>query len=381
MRILFTGGGTGGHFYPIIAVIREIKKIVEEERLISANLYYIGPDDFGEELLKKEEVRFIRVMSGKWRRYASVLNIIDIFKIAFGTLKALWVLFSVMPDVIFSKGGYGSIPALAAAILYRIPLIVHESDSVPGFVNRVSARFADRIAISFKTAEAYFPKKANIAVTGIPIRLNLLGGSREAAEEEFSIFSKRFVVLILGGSQGSQLINKMVLGVIRELARDFEIVHQTGKEHYQDIAGEASVILTKEERAYYHPVAYFDDRTLRFAYAVADGIVSRAGATVIFEIAAAGKPSILIPLKNSAQEHQKKNAYEYAGYGAANVIEEDNLTPSVFLNEIKKLAADEARRLHMAERALHFAKTDAAAVIAREILKLGMHRGQKIERK
>jgi UDP-N-acetylglucosamine--N-acetylmuramyl-(pentapeptide) pyrophosphoryl-undecaprenol N-acetylglucosamine transferase len=118
MRILFTGGGTGGHFYPIIAVIREIKKIVEEERLVGAHLYYIGPDDFGKELLKKEEVRFIHIMSGKWRRYVSVLNIVDIFKIVLGTFKALWILFSVMPDIIFSKGGYGSIPALAVAIIY-----------------------------------------------------------------------------------------------------------------------------------------------------------------------------------------------------------------------------------------------------------------------
>lgn len=374
MRILFTGGGTGGHFYPIIAIIREIKKIVEEERLVGAHLYYVGPDDFGEELLKKEEVRFIHIMSGKWRRYVSVLNIIDIFKIVLGTVKALWVFFSVMPDIIFSKGGYGSIPAITVAILYGIPLVVHESDSVPGLVNRISARFADRVAISFQTAEKYFPNKTKIAFTGIPIRLNLLGGSREAAEEEFSVFSERPVILIMGGSQGSALINKMVIGVIRELARDFEIIHQTGKEKYQNVAGETSVALTKEERGFYHPVGYFDDRTLRSAYAIADIVVSRAGATIIFEIAAAGKPAILIPLKNSAQEHQKQNAYEYAERGAANVIEEDNLTPSVFLNEIRKLSADEARRREMAERARHFAKTDAAAVIAREILKLGTHK-------
>lgn len=375
MRILFTGGGTGGHFYPIIAVIREIKKIVEEERLLSANLYYVGPDDFGEELLKKEKVRFIRIMSGKWRRYASVLNLLDILKIIGGTIKAFFVLFSVMPDVVFSKGGYGSIPALVVSILYGVPLIVHESDSVPGIINRVSARFADRVAISFQTAEKYLPKKARIALTGNPIRLNLLGGSREAAEEGFSVFSKRLVILILGGSQGSRPINQTVLETIRELVRDFEIIHQTGKNNYTDVSGEASVILTKAEYAYYHPVGYFDDSMTRSAYALADIIVSRAGAASIFEIAASGKPSILIPLKNSAQEHQKQNAYEYAGYGAANVIEEDNLTPSVFLNEILKLVGDSTRRAEMTEHARHFAKTDAAIVIAREILELGAHKG------
>lgn len=374
MRILFTGGGTGGHFYPIIAVIREIKKIVEDERIIGAQLYYVGPDDFGEDILKKEGVTFIHIMSGKWRRYASALNIFDIGKIILGTIKAFFVIFPIMPDVVFSKGGYGSIPAAVVAIIYRIPLIIHESDSRPGVVNRLTARFADRIAISFKSAEGFFPKTSKVAFVGNPIRTNVIGGSREAAEEEFSVFSKKPVIVILGGSQGSQPINAVVLGVIRELVKDFEIIHQTGKKNFTDVSGEASVILTKEERAYYHPVAYFDDRTMRSVYAVADVIVSRAGAASIFEIAAAGKPSILIPLKGSAQEHQKQNAYEYAEHGAAHVIEEDNLTPSVFLNEIRKLVADEPRLTQMAERARHFAKVDAATVIAREVLALGVHK-------
>ncbi len=373
MRILFTGGGTGGHFYPIVAIYRKIKEIVEQEQLLDAKMYYIGPDDFGMETLRKDQIEVVRIVSGKWRRYASFQNVIDIFKIIAGTVKAFFVLFRIMPDVIFSKGGYGSIPVVLVSAVYRIPLIVHESDSRPGLVNSFAARFADRVAISFDSARKYLPQKSAIALVGNPIRDAVLGGSRDAAQEEFAIFSSRPVVVIIGGSQGSQPINQAVIGVIRELATDFEILHQTGKENFEAVSGEASVILSKEERTYYHPIAFFDERNIRNAYAIADVVVSRAGAASIFEIAAVGKPAILIPLKGSAQEHQRENAYEYAEHGAADIIEEDNLTPSVLLNEIRKLAVDQERRKLMSERALQFAKPDAAEVIAREIFKIGIH--------
>ncbi len=373
MKILFTGGGTGGHFYPIVAIIRETKRIIEEEKLLNSTLYYIGPNNFGHEILKKEGVETIEIISGKLRRYASAQNFFDIFRVIVGVLKAFFVLFSMMPDVIFSKGGYGSLPVVLVAIIYRIPLIIHESDSVPGVVNAFAARFASRVAVSFESTLKLLPKKSLIGLVGNPVRQQILGGSREAANEELVIFAKRFVVLVMGGSQGSQILNSTLVGAIKELAREFEIIHQTGEALFQDAKGEISVILSKEDLVFYHPYAFFDDRTLRNAYAAADIIVSRAGAGSIFEIAAVGKPAILIPLKNSAQEHQKNNAYEYANRGAAIVIEEENLTPNVFLNEIKKLAADESRRKIMSEQAALFAKVNAAEVIAKEILKLGLH--------
>lgn len=373
MRILFTGGGTGGHFYPIVAVAREIKEVLKEEHILDVKLYYAGPDEFGHDILRKEEIEPIVILSGKWRRYASLQNIIDIFKIIIGIFKATILLFMIMPDVVFSKGGYGSIPAVIVSILYRIPLMIHESDSRPGLVNRMAALFADRVGVSFESALPFFPKKKTTALIGNPIRKSILGGSRDLAEEEFSIFSRRPVILIMGGSQGSRIMNQALLGAIRELTKQFEIIHQTGSDNFQDVKGEASVILTKEEAGYYHPIAFFDDRSLKSAYAIADVIVSRAGASSIFEIAAVGKPAILIPLKNSAQEHQKLNAYEYTEYGAAAILEEENLIPSVFLNEIKKLVNDAERQALMKDRARRFSKLDSANSIAREVLKLGFH--------
>ena len=374
MRILFAGGGTGGHFYPIVAVYRKLIQIFENEHIVDAKLYYIGPNEFGREILLRDGIQVIEIVSGKWRRYAAFQNIIDIFKVVFGSIRALFVLFPIMPDVIFSKGGYGSIPAVIAAIVYRIPLIIHDSDSKIGLSNRFASRFAKRIALSFASAGVFFPKDAPIAITGNPIRDIVLSGSKEAAREEFSIFSQRPVVLVMGGSQGAEPINHALLGVLKELTQEFEVLHQTGKENFTDVKGEASVVLSKEALQFYHPIGFFDERVLRSAYTVSDIIVSRAGAGSIFEIAAVGKASILIPLKNSAQEHQKQNAYEYAEHGAAVIIQEGNLTPSVLFNEIKKLIENKELQQAMAERAKQFAKPDAAEVIAREILKLGSHR-------
>ena len=373
MRILFTGGGTGGHFYPIVAVARQLKGIIAEERLLHSRLYYIGPDDFGHDILQKDGIETIQVLSGKWRRYGSLQNIIDVFKIIAGTVKAFIVLFTIMPDVIFSKGGYGSIPVVCVAALYRIPLIIHESDSVIGLANRFASRFAERIAVSFESTVKLIPKKSSVALVGNPIRQTILGGSKESAVGTFAISTHRPVVLVVGGSQGSEMINFTVTGALRELLGDFEILHQTGDKHFDGIKSKTRTILKNENQAAYHPFPFFNDDELKNAYAIADIIVSRAGAGSIFEIAAAGKPAILVPLKDSAQEHQKQNAYEYAGTGAAIVIEESNLTPNVLLNEIRKLIADENLRIAMSERARHFAKPNAAEAIAKEILKLGLH--------
>jgi len=373
MRILFTGGGTGGHFFPVIAIARELKRIAEEERILDLELFYMGPDDFGEEILKEEMVIPIKVPAGKIRTYASLANLLDVFKTGLGIIYAIWKMFFIMPDVIFSKGGYGALPAVAASIFWRIPLIIHDSDAVPGRVNIFSARFAARIGIAFANAEDYFPKEKT-ALVGIPIRKRILGGIREEAKESLNIFSSLPVAAFIGASQGAQKINEAVLAVLKELTDEFEIVHQTGAKNYEEVKGEAGVIFENgghKER--YHPFGFFREAELRDFYHAADLIVSRAGASSIYEIAAWGKPSILIPLRIAAQNHQHKNAYEYASYGACVVIEEANLTPHILLAEIKKLLGDPEKMKKMGEAAQRFARIDAAEVIAREVLKMGLH--------
>ncbi|MDO8560816.1 MAG: undecaprenyldiphospho-muramoylpentapeptide beta-N-acetylglucosaminyltransferase [bacterium] len=371
MRILFTGGGTGGHFFPIVAVVREIKDIAEEERILDTRFFYIGPETQGEEALEKEGVVLSYISTGKIRNYFSLKNFVDILKIIYGLLQSFWKLFVLMPDVIFSKGGYGSFPILFVARIYRLPVIIHESDIIPGRVNSWSAKFAKRIAVSFtKTAELFPAEK--VAVTGNPVRKRLLGGNIDEAREEFKVFTGKPVIFVIGGSQGSQTLNDTLLGVLKEVVGQYEVIHQTGVKNYEDVLLQARLILENKIDDY-HIRSFLDEGQLRNAYLLANIIVSRAGAGEIFEIATWGKPSILIPLKDSAQDHQRENAYEYGRAGASIIIEEANLTPRLLLHEINSTLADKERLKRMMEAAQRFARIDGTEVIAREILKLGIH--------
>lgn len=373
MRILFTGGATGGHFFPLIAVARELKRIAEEDQILDIELYYMGPDDFGKESILEEEIFFLEVPTGKIRRYASLINVFDIFKTCFGVINGIWKIFLVMPDVIFSKGGYGALPAIIGAMIFRIPLIIHESDSIPGTVNKFSARFAIRIGIAFSSAATFFPKEKT-ALVGIPIRKRILGGNNVQAKESFSIFSDMPVIGVMGSSQGSQKINEALLAVLKDLTEEFEIIHQTGQKHFEEVKGEGLVTLEFAHQERYHPIGFFDEQGMREFYAASDLILSRASASSIFEIAAWAKPAILIPLLNSAQEHQIKNAYDYAATGACQIIEEGNLTPHILLGEIKRLIENKDLMRRMSAAAQRFSRIDAAEIIARELLRIGLHK-------
>lgn len=371
MRILFTGGGSGGHFFPIIAIAREIKEIAEERRMLDIELFYIGPETEGDSVLKKEEIVVSHILAGKIRRYHSLENIVDIVKTIIGVIQALWRVFKLTPDVVFSKGGYGSFPVLFASRLYRLPIIIHESDIIPGRVSRWAAKFAKRIAVSFEKTAAEFPE-GKVAVTGNPIRKRLLGGNLGEAKEEFRVFSSKPVIVILGGSQGSQTLNNTILSILKELVYKYEVIHQTGMKNYEEVLNQAKVLL--EGRIdNYHCYPFLSEGQLRDAYLLASFVISRSGASSIFETAAWGKPAIMIPLKNSAQDHQRENAYEYSRAGAAIVIEETNLTPHLLLHEIDKILNDKERMKQMSESAQGFARINGTKIIAEEILKLGLH--------
>lgn len=372
MRIVFTAGGTGGHVFPIIAVIRELKRIAEEERILDLELFYMGPEDFGQEQLAAEDVMTIPIMTGKLRHYASFQNFIDFFRVIRGIFQAIWNIFLITPDVIFSKGGYGAFPAVVAAALLRIPLVIHESDAVPGKVNKFAGHFAKRIGIAFTGAAAFFPKK-KVALVGIPIRKRILGGNLDIAHENLEIYSKLPVIGIVGGSQGAARLNDAAIGILKELAEHYEVLHQTGPKNFQDVVQEASVILEFGHKERYHAFEFLDEAGMRDFYVASDLIISRSGASSIFEIAAWSKPSILIPIRNSAQDHQRKNAYEYAAAGACIVIEEPNLSPHVLMAEIKKVLDNPTLLQTMRTAAQKFSRIDAAELIAREILKIGLH--------
>lgn len=370
MKILFTGGGSGGHFYPIIAIAEQVLALSKEERLIAPQLFFMAPEPYDEGVLFEHEITFIRVSTGKLRRYASLKNITDIFKIAWAVLKATFIMFRIYPDVVVGKGGFGSFPALFAARFWSIPVIIHESDSVPGKVNAWAGKFATRVAVSFANAASSF-KKETVAYTGNPLRREILL-EEVPARSEFDLEKDTKVIFVIGGSLGSTTLNEALLQNLPDLVNNYEIVHQTGKANLADMSARAKVLLqTNPFMHRYHPFGYLSTRQVSAAGKLCDLVISRAGST-IFEIAAWGKPSILIPITDSNGDHQRENAYAYSENGAADVLEEANLTPTLFRNQIEKIFGDESRYKLMTERARHFAKLDAANVIAREILEIAL---------
>ncbi len=369
MKILFTGGGTGGHVVPIIAITREIKKIHKANGL---QFFFLGPkDETGSNLLLQVGIKVKNVLAGKARRYinlkAFMQNLIDVLiKIPIGVLQSFFCIFFLSPDLIFSKGGFGSIPGVLAGKLLFVPIFLHESDVTPGFANKILRGFALEIFTSFPKTEHFSPKK--LILVGNPIRKELLTGSRKEAKSLFELSSAKPVILILGGSQGAQRINDEILEVLPQLLEKFEIIHQCGEKNCKTIEKESKVIINKNLEPFYHLYPFLKESELRQAYAAADLIVSRAGSGIIFEIAAVGKPSILIPLPESAQNHQLKNAYAYEENGATIVIEENNFTSHFFLEKLKSLFENPNKLKNMSEKAKEFSKPQAGWIIANYLI-------------
>ena len=372
MKILLTGGGSGGHFYPIIAVAEAIRKIVRIEKLVAPGLYFMSDSPYNEKLLYDNEIIFKKVGAGKIRLYFSFWNFTDLFKTFFGALKAIAEMFGIYPDVVFGKGGYTSFPALLAARIFRIPVVIHESDSVPGKVNLWAGKFAVKVAVSYPEAARYFPAD-RVACVGNPIRESVQNLAAEGAHTYFNFAPEIPVIFIIGGSQGAELINDIVLGALPSLLQKYQIIHQTGKKQFV-LAKETAVVALGEGSpllARYKAYEYLDDLPLKMAASAADIVVSRAG-SVLFEIAAWGKPAIVIPIAESNGDHQRENAYNFARKTGATVIEEENLSPNLFESEVGRLFVDPARREMLGRKAKEFSTPDAAEKIARELINIAI---------
>lgn len=365
MKILFTGGGTGGHIFPIVSIARELRRIYTKKDL---DFYYIGPkDEFGVIMLGQEDFKIKTIVSGKVRRYFSYKNIIDIlFKVPFGFIQSIFLILSIRPDLIFSKGGSGSIAVTLGGRFLGIPVFLHESDIVPGLSNRITSKWAKKIFVSFPKTEFFEPTKA--ILVGNPIRKELLEGDRKTAQELFDLTFQKPIILFEGGSQGAEAINDFVLSILPELLKEFEIIHFCGRKNLESVTAESQVVVQKDLEKFYHPLGFLDEEKIKHALTAVDFIISRSGSGSIFEIAALGKPSILIPLPTSAGDHQSKNAYAYSLTGAAEIVEQENLTRNLFLDKIHYIFLHPDKIEKMKESALRFSKPLAAKSIAREIL-------------
>lgn len=373
MKIAFTGGGTGGHFYPHIAVAERLRQIASENRLIEPKLYYLAPDPFDEKALFENNISFIRIPAGKTRRYFSLANITGFFTTLAGTVRAFFTLFSLVPDVIFSRGGFGSVPVVLAARLMNIPVVAHESDSKPGRATLLAAKWAERIAVTFDSSVPYFPEKVRgkIARTGIPVRELLAQPLAEGAAQELKLDPSAPTVLILGGSSGSVRINEIILAALPDLVGYANVIHQTGKGNFDDVSARSRVILKDvAERERYHAFPYLSEDSLRRAAGAAHIVVSRAGATAITEIALWRRPAILIPIPESVSHDQKTNAYAYARTGAAVVLEEENMTPHILVSEVKRITGSQEVAASMSAHAEGFANPNAARIVAEELIRI-----------
>ncbi|MCK9344822.1 MAG: undecaprenyldiphospho-muramoylpentapeptide beta-N-acetylglucosaminyltransferase [Candidatus Pacebacteria bacterium] len=377
MKILFTGGGSGGHFYPIIAVAEKLNTMLEAEKIANVDFYYMSTEPYNERLLYDNKIKFKQVTAGKMRAYASIQNFFDFFKTGWGVVKAIFQLFALYPDVVFGKGGYPSFPVLVAARLFRIPVILHESDSVPGRVNAWAGQFAQKVAISYAEAAQFFPA-GRTALTGNPIREEIIRPTGKDAFKELGLDPNIPVLLVLGGSQGARNINSQLETLATRLVGEYQVIHQTGEANVEEVRTTVSGLLAGHPNASrYHIYGYMDSETMKLCAEAATVVVSRAG-SAIFEIAAWGIPAILIPIANHVGDHQRKNAFAYARAGGAVVIEEANLAPNLLFSEVDNLMKDSEKRARMKEAAKVFSRTDAAERIAEQIVAVLLrHQGVK----
>ncbi|MBI4123175.1 MAG: UDP-N-acetylglucosamine--N-acetylmuramyl-(pentapeptide) pyrophosphoryl-undecaprenol N-acetylglucosamine transferase [Parcubacteria group bacterium] len=369
MKILLTGGGTGGHVVPLVALIRELRRVVPAKDL---KFLYLGPkDEFAKLVLSHEGIATGTVLAGKIRRYGGILptleNILDMaVKMPIGIMQAFWKIFFFSPDVVFSKGGYGALPITIAARMLGVPVFLHESDAVPGRANVFASHFALKVFTSYPKTPDF--KSSKVMHVGNFVRREMLTGSKEEATSIFNLVGDKPVLLVLGGSQGSQRMNDMILASLDDLLSDFEIIHQAGFKNADQVRKEAAVVINPAMEKYFHVVSFMRETDLRHAYAASDLILSRSGAATIFELAALGKPAILVPLPESAQNHQVRNAYRYAQTGAALVLEESNLTPRFFLEKLRYLFSHTEELQKMAAAAKSFARPEAANIAARVLV-------------
>lgn len=352
---------------PAIALANHFKQISGSTALKTEIVFIAAGDKQIMEIFKKNNFSCKLIQGGKLRRYFDWKNFTDIFKIMIGFFQSLWFLAKIKPDVIFSKGGYAGFPPVVAGRILGIPVIIHESDLVPGIANRLSALFASRIALGFQGSAKYFPGE-KIVFTGNPIREELLKGTKEQARKEFGLKSNLPVILITGGSQGAKRLNEIILEILPEILGFSEVIHLVGTNNYEESKSLAENKNLKNAENY-HAYPFLNEQ-MKEAYAAADLVISRAGANSISEILSLGKVSILVPLSTAANDHQAKNANHFSNLGATITIDEVNFDKKFLTEKIETLLKNPGERKKIEKKALSLAIPDARNRLSEEILSL-----------
>ncbi len=320
-RIILTGGGTAGHVTPNIALLPRLREL-------QYDIHYIGSyTGIEKELIEKQQIPYHGISSGKLRRYFSLKNFTDPFRVLKGFSEANHLIKTLKPDVIFSKGGFVSVPVVIAGKRNHVPVIIHESDMTPGLANRISIPSAYRVCCNFPETLKALPEDKAV-LTGSPIRQELMTGDPEKARAFCGFKDEKPVILVVGGSLGATAVNQAVRAILPELLKDFQVIHLCGK-------GKLDTSLNNLEG--YVQFEYIQDE-LRHLFALSDIVISRAGANAICELLALQKPNLLIPLSASASRgDQILNARSFEHQGFSKVLEEETLTNELLLDTVHEL--------------------------------------------
>ncbi len=320
-KIILTGGGSAGHVTPNLSLLPKLKELGYE-------IQYIGTESGIErEIIESEKIKYHVISSGKLRRYFDVKNFTDPFRVIKGIFQAIFIMRKEKPNIVFSKGGFVSVPVVFAAYINGIPVIAHESDITPGLANKLSSPYCTKVCVTFPESLKSI-KGDNAVLTGTPIRQELLDGSRIIGRRMCGFENDKPVLLIIGGSLGSKFINNTVRNCLNELLKIYNIIHICGK-------GNLEKKLTK--RTGYVQFEYVSEEMPHIMNA-ADIVISRAGANVIFELLALKKPNLLIPLsRKSSRGDQILNAASFEKSGYSMVLQEEDMTTELLLDKLKKL--------------------------------------------
>ncbi len=371
MKIAFTGDSTSGQFYPIIAIAERVQEQAEVRHLVRPQLFYIGENEYSPVQLFNNQIAFIKSASGAKSLRGTKISALQYLKSAFPIFKSFLKLFSLFPDVILTKGGLSTFPTLVAAKMLGIPVMIHETNSIPSESNLWAAHFAKRIGVAYKTSAALFPADKTAHV-GQPIRKEIEHVLTEGAHEYLRLENDLPVILVLGGTEEGEIINDTIINSLTLLLDRYQIIHQTGKEQIQSMRDLAQVILKDNPYASrYHPFSYLDDLAIRMSAGSASLAISQAG-SVMFELARWRIPAIVIPVTSSTDDHQRKNAFAYARLGGAEVIEEANLSPHLLVSEIDRLMQNPKIREEMKAGTDIFTVENAAVTIANGLLDIAL---------
>ncbi|MCP4567286.1 MAG: undecaprenyldiphospho-muramoylpentapeptide beta-N-acetylglucosaminyltransferase [FCB group bacterium] len=367
MKILFAGGGTGGHLFPAIAIARELERLCDD-----CHIEFVGTR-YGIEWKMKDSLDWPLTpiaIRGLPRKISPALLAFP-FRLMIAIMQTLRIFRRFRPDAVVGTGGYVAGPVIMAAALKNIPRVLQEQNSYPGLVTRKLASRTDMVFVAYRKAGDYLDSSVRVKVTGNPIRRSILSGDRAKAIEKFGLRADRKTILILGGSQGARRINEAVQSSLEYLNDEVQLLWQCGKRDYKEQAARLS---KKDFVISLFP--FSDDMDL--VYAAADLAVARAGALTIAELTACGLPSLLIPFPHATADHQTHNAADIVAAGAAEMIADADLDNMNLLEQAVELVTSD-RRQAMAEASRKLGRPEAATEIAREVLQLAGLKGEAID--